>query len=142
MSLGSSYGGSKDLLFLSAPPVGLANNASFPRLRGLWEVSVANVVVRFKPLNRPVHPPTPPTAITRSPPSPSPEGANGATFLHLNTKVLEFQGLFVFLGVKYNPLSPLHIFPDLMDLNLLLYKSILNFKYFCVIINCNKEVLS
>ena len=31
---------------------------------------------------------------------------------------LDFQGLFVFLGVKNTPLSPLHIFPDLLDLNL------------------------
>ena len=28
-----------------------------------------------------------------------------------------FRGLFVFLGVKNNPLSPLHLFPDLLDLN-------------------------
>ena len=31
---------------------------------------------------------------------------------------LVLQGLFVFLGVKNNPLSPLHLFPDLLDLNL------------------------
>lgn len=31
------------------------------------------------------------------------------------------EGLFVFLGVKNNPLSPLHLFPDLLDLNLRLY---------------------
>ena len=43
---------------------------------------------------------------------------NGATILHPNTKVLEFQGLFVFLWVKNNHLSPLHLFPDLLDLNL------------------------
>ena len=42
----------------------------------------------------------------------------GATILHPNTKVLDFQGLFVFLGVKNIPLSPLHLFPDLMDLNM------------------------
>ena len=42
----------------------------------------------------------------------------GATILHPNTKVLDFQGLFVFLGIKHTPLSPLHLFPDLMDLNL------------------------
>ena len=29
----------------------------------------------------------------------------GATILHHNTKVLDFQGLFVFLGVKNNLLS-------------------------------------
>jgi len=43
---------------------------------------------------------------------------NGAAILHPNTKVLDFQGLFVFLGVKKHPLSPLHLFPDLLDLNL------------------------
>ena len=42
---------------------------------------------------------------------------NGATILHPNTKVLGFQGLFVFLEVKNTPLSPLHLFPDLLDLN-------------------------
>ena len=41
-----------------------------------------------------------------------------AILLHPNTKVLDFQGLFVFLGVKNTPLSPLYLFPDLMDLNL------------------------
>ena len=60
-------------------------------------VSVANVVVRFK-LGRGSH--------------------IGETNLHLNTKVLEFQGLFVFFGVKNNPLSPLHLFLNLLDLNL------------------------
>jgi len=48
----------------------------------------------------------------------------GAIILHPNTKVLEFQGLFAFLGVKNNPLSPLHLFPDLWDLNLRLYRMI------------------
>ena len=38
-----------------------------------------------------------------------------------NAKVLDFGGLFVFLGVKNNPFSPLHLFPELMDLNLILY---------------------
>ena len=47
----------------------------------------------------------------------------GATILHPNTKVLEFQGLFVFLGVKNTPLSPLHLFLNLMDLNLRLYRT-------------------
>ena len=42
----------------------------------------------------------------------------GATILRPNTKVLDFQGLFVFLGVKNNPLSPFHLFTDLLDLNL------------------------
>jgi len=41
-----------------------------------------------------------------------------ASILHPNTKVLDFQGLFVFLGVKNTTLSPLHLFLDLMDLNL------------------------
>ena len=49
----------------------------------------------------------------------------GATILHHITKVLDFQGLFVFLGVKNNPISPLHPFSDLMDLNLLLYEDAL-----------------
>ena len=42
----------------------------------------------------------------------------GATILHPNTKVLDLQGLFVFLGVKYNPISPLHLSLNLLDLNL------------------------
>jgi len=33
-------------------------------------------------------------------------------------QVLVFQGLFVFLGVKNILLSPLHLFSDLLDLNL------------------------
>ena len=49
---------------------------------------------------------------------PSRGSHNGATILHPNTKVLVNQGLFVFLGVKNNPSSPLHLFPDLLDLNL------------------------
>ena len=49
----------------------------------------------------------------------------GATILHPNTKVLDFQGLFVFLGVKNTPPSPLHLFPDLMDSNLRLYENVL-----------------
>ena len=32
-----------------------------------------------------------------------------------------FQALFVFLEVKNNPLSPLHLCPDLLDLNLRLF---------------------
>ena len=43
---------------------------------------------------------------------------NRATILHPNTKVLDFQGLFVFLWIKNNPISPLHLFADLLDLNL------------------------
>ena len=39
-------------------------------------------------------------------------------FCTLTRKVLDFQGLFVFLGVKYTPFSLLHLFPVLMDLNL------------------------
>ena len=46
----------------------------------------------------------------------------GATILHPNTKVLDFQGLFVLLWVENTPPSPLYLFPDLMDLNLRLYK--------------------
>ena len=38
-------------------------------------------------------------------------------------KVLVNQGLFVFLGVKNNPLSSLHLFLNLMDLNLRLYRT-------------------
>ena len=44
-------------------------------------------------------------------------GHIGATILYPNTKVLINQGLFVFLGVKNTPPSPLHLFSDLMDLN-------------------------
>ena len=51
---------------------------------------------------------------------------NGATILHPNTKVLDFQGLFVFLGVQNNPLSPLHLSLNLLDLNLRLYGGILS----------------
>ena len=43
---------------------------------------------------------------------------NGATILQPNTKVLDFQGLFVILEVKNIPPSPLRLFPDLMDLKL------------------------
>ena len=42
----------------------------------------------------------------------------GATILNPNTKVLDFQGLFVFLGVKNNPLSTLHLFLNLLVSNL------------------------
>ena len=55
---------------------------------------------------------------------PCPGSHNGATILHPNTKVLVNQGLFVFLGVKNNPLSSLHLFPDLLDSNLRLYRII------------------
>ena len=48
---------------------------------------------------------------------------NGATILHPNTKVLVNQGLFVFLGVKNNPLSTLHLFLNLLDSNLRLYRT-------------------
>ena len=48
-------------------------------------------------------------------------------FFHPNTKVLDCGGLFVFFGVKNNTLSPLHLFLDLLDLNLQLFESILNF---------------
>ena len=47
----------------------------------------------------------------------------GATILHPNTKVLDFQGLFVFLGVQNTPLSPLHLFLKLLVLNLRLYRT-------------------
>ena len=43
-----------------------------------------------------------------------------------NTNALDFGGLFVFLWVKNNPLSPLPLFPDLLDLNLRLYGGILS----------------
>ena len=49
---------------------------------------------------------------------------NGATILHPNTKVLDFQGLFEFLGVKNNPLSPLYLFLHLLGLNQRLYRII------------------
>jgi hypothetical protein len=41
---------------------------------------------------------------------------------------LDFQGLFVSLGVKNTPISPLHLFPDLLALSLqLLREDIENF---------------
>ena len=46
-------------------------------------------------------------------------------YIESYVEVLDFQGLFVFLGVKNNPISPLHPFSDLMDLNLLLYEDAL-----------------
>ena len=49
----------------------------------------------------------------------------GATILHPNTKVLDFGGLFVFLGVKNSPLSPLHLFLNLLVSNLRLYEKVL-----------------
>ena len=58
--------------------------------------------------------------------------ANGDASLIL--EVLDFQGLFVFLGVKNDPLSPLHLFPDPLDLSLRIYKSILTVKSFCDIL--------
>jgi hypothetical protein len=39
---------------------------------------------------------------------------------------LDFGGLFVFLGVKNDHFSPLHLFSDLMDLNPRLFEGILN----------------
>ena len=45
--------------------------------------------------------------------------------MHPNTKVLDFQGLFVFLGVKNTNISLLYLFPDLMGLNLRLYEILL-----------------
>ena len=36
----------------------------------------------------------------------------------LYTKALDLGGLFVFLGVKNSPLSPLHLFLNLLDSNL------------------------
>ena len=59
----------------------------------------------------------------------------GATILYPNTKVLGFQGLFVFLGGKYNPISPLHLFPDLMDLNLRLQPQVEKIKPLIYCIN-------
>ena len=47
---------------------------------------------------------------------PSSGSHNGATILHPNTKVLDFQGLFLFLGVKSTVHSPLHLFPRLYGL--------------------------
>ena len=47
---------------------------------------------------------------------------------------LDFQGLFVFLGVKSTPYSPLHLFLDLLDLNQRIYANILNLYGFCGII--------
>ena len=39
-------------------------------------------------------------------------------YIESYVEVLDFGGLFVFLGVQNNPLSPLHLCPDLLDLNL------------------------
>ena len=71
----------------------------------------------------------------------------GATILHPNTKVLDFQGLFVFLGVKNNPLSPLHLFLNLLDLNLRLYGGILSLYcsygiIFFDVIRCIGQIIS
>jgi hypothetical protein len=55
--------------------------------------------------------------------------------LHPNTKVLDFQGLFVFLGVKNSPLSLSHLFADLLGLKMQVYKSILKEQHFIDIIN-------
>ena len=60
-------------------------------------MSAANVVVRFK-LGR--------------------GSQKGATILHPNTKVLDFQGLFVFFRGEKQPLSPLHLFLNLLVSNL------------------------
>ena len=49
---------------------------------------------------------------------PSRGSQNGATILHPNTKVLNFQGFFVFLGVKNKHSSTLHLLLTLLDLNL------------------------
>ena len=48
---------------------------------------------------------------------------------------LDFGGLFVFLGVKNTTLSPLHLFLNLLDLNLRLYANILTSWGFCDIID-------
>ena len=61
-------------------------------------------------------------------------GANGKLHLHPNTKVLVFQGLFVFLGVQNIPLSPLHLFLILLDLNLRLYGGALS-------LNCSYDII-
>ena len=106
-------GRSQDLPFVLAFLFGFMPKLHLRRRRIMGEVACdliserclrANVVVRFKP-GRGSH--------------------IGATILHPNTKVLDFQGLFVFLGVKNNPLSPLHLFLNLLDLNLRLYRNIL-----------------
>ena len=47
--------------------------------------------------------------------------ANGKLHFHPDTKVLDFQGLFVFLGVENILLSPLHLFVNLLVSNLRLY---------------------
>ena len=60
---------------------------------------------------------------------------NGATILHHNTKVLVNQGLFVFLVVKNNPFSPLHLFQDLY---LSRYKNLLKKKNCCDIIRIKR----
>ena len=64
---------------------------------------------------------------------------NGATILHPNTKVLVNQGLFVFLGVKNNPLSPLHLFLNLLVSNLQLYRTFEKYPLFWYNIDRKKE---
>jgi len=64
----------------------------------------------------------------------------GATILPPNTKVLDFQGLFVFLGVKNNSLSPLHLFLNLLVSNLRLCEKILKLLWLCDIINLKRTV--
>ena len=39
-------------------------------------------------------------------------------YIESYVEVLDFGGLFVFLGIKNNTLSPFHHFPDRLDLNL------------------------
>jgi hypothetical protein len=51
--------------------------------------------------------------------------AQKGSYISPTRKALDFGGLFVFLGVKNTTLSPLHLFPDLMGLNLRLYENLL-----------------
>ena len=44
-------------------------------------------------------------------------------YIESYVEVLDFQGLFVFLGGKNNPSSLLHLFPDLLVSNLRLYRT-------------------
>ena len=59
----------------------------------------------------------------------------GATILPPNTKALDFGRAFRVFGAKNIFLSPLHLFPDLMDLNLRLQPQVEKIKPLIYCIN-------
>ncbi|MBQ7968431.1 MAG: hypothetical protein IJ292_01230 [Clostridia bacterium] len=63
---------------------------------------------------------------------------NGVTILHPNTKVLDFQGLFVFLGGKKQPPFTIAPFLEPFGLEPETYKNILNLYNFCGIMKIKK----